>query len=271
MSKFAHDDFCKTYLKELLITIGKATASRPLKSETRAADLWFEPGQSSEEARSHLGLLSRLLPRDTLIEVFRNPATGFEIRSCKGKLYSLEAELLRKAKRQKQSLSEDKLPSLLLLMPTASQEIRDGFGAIQTGTSGVYLLPSEVRTTLVAVHQLPRTRDTLWLRILGRSGNQKRAIEEFADLGEAIPLYASIGEILADYQANLESRRKLTEEEEELIMNLSAAYLRKREEWKDEGKIEVARNLLRQGMTVEFVVQATELTIEQIEQLRDQL
>jgi predicted transposase YdaD len=48
---------------------------------------------------------------------------------------------------------------------------------------------------------------------------------------------------------------------------------RKREEWKDEGEQngvhKVARNLLRQGMTVELVAQATELTIEQIEQLRD--
>ena len=91
-----------------------------------------------------------------------------------------------------------------------------------------------------------------------------------------VPLNANIGELLADYRAMLESRKSpMTEDEEELIMNLSTAYLQKREEWKEEGKKEgvyqVASNLLRQGMAIELVVQATELTLEQIAKLRQEL
>jgi predicted transposase/invertase (TIGR01784 family) len=94
-----------------------------------------------------------------------------------------------------------------------------------------------------------------------------------------MPLYVSISEILADYRANLEANRTLTQEEEELIMNLSAAYLQKRSEWKEEGLQEglqegvykVARNLLRQGMPIELVAQVTELTIDQVRELRDRL
>ena len=287
MSKFAHDNFAKNYLEELLTTIGRTTPSRPIKSEVRAADLWFERGSASQEALFQLGLLADLLTKDSLIEVFRNPATAFEIRACKGKLYSLEGEFLRKAKREKQTLSQDQLPALLILMPTASEEIRSGFGAIETNIPGVYSLPVQERTTLVIIHQLPNIPETLWLRILGRSGNQKRAIDEFLQLPETMPLYVSIGEILADYRANLEVNRKLTQEEEELIMNLSAAYLQKRSEWKKEGLQEglreglqeglqegvhkVARNLLRQGMTIVLVAKATELTIDQVKELRDQL
>ena len=103
----------------------------------------------------------------------------------------------------------------------------------------------------------------------------------------ATPLNANISELLADYRAMLESRKlaktnpnpSITQEEEELIMNLSAAYVKKKEEWREDGIQEgeqrgtykVASNLLRQGMAVERVSQVTELTVEQINQLREQL
>ena len=66
-------------------------------------------------------------------------------------------------------------------MSTASQEIREGFAVTPTETSGVYLFPKYDRSTLVALHQLPKTEDTLWLRLLARAGEQRRAIEEFAE------------------------------------------------------------------------------------------
>ena len=58
-------------------------------------------------------------------------------------------------------------------------------------------------------------------------------------------------------------------------MNLSAAYLQKRSEWKEErlqeGIHKVAQFFLRQGMTIALVAQATELTIDQVTELRDRL
>jgi hypothetical protein len=74
---------------------------------------------------------------------------------------------------------------------------------------------------------------------------------------------------VSNYRANLEANRPLESEEEELIMNLSAAYLKKREEWKEEGKLEVAINLLREDFTIDLIVRATGLSIETIESLRD--
>jgi predicted transposase YdaD len=56
-------------------------------------------------------------------------------------------------------------------------------------------------------------------------------------------------------------------------MNLSAAYLKKQEEWKLEGKLEgkleAAIAFLRAGATSEFIAQAMEMPIETIENLRD--
>jgi SOS response regulatory protein OraA/RecX len=59
-------------------------------------------------------------------------------------------------------------------------------------------------------------------------------------------------------------------DEEDLIMNLSAAYLKKREEWKEEGELKTAINLLRQGFSAEVIAEAASLSIEMIANLRDQ-
>jgi predicted transposase/invertase (TIGR01784 family) len=164
-------------------------------------------------------------------------------------------------------------------MPTASEDIRDGFGASQTEISGVYNLPKLERTVLLVLHQLPKTRDTLWLRLLARAGEQQRAIVEFTELPPETGLYASISDLLANYRAILEARGKLTPEDEELIMNLSTAYLKKREEWKQEGeqegikrgRQEVACNLLREGSDIELIARVSGLTIAEVQQLSEQL
>jgi hypothetical protein len=272
MPKFPHDDFSKAYLTELLSTIGKATPNHPLKAETQEADLWFELNPKAQANRPLLGLLGQLLTRNSLIEVFRNPATPIEIRTCQGKLIDKETELLRKAKRRKQTLAETDLPELWLIMPTCSQEIRSGFGTSPTKTKGVYRFPHYQRTGLIVVHQLPKTESTRWLRILGRATNQQQAIDEFAQLPSKNSLYASIDELLGNYLAILESRRQLTSEDEELIMNLSAAYLRKQQEWKQECRqetlTEVAINMLQQDFAADVIAKATGLSVRKINQLR---
>jgi hypothetical protein len=273
MSKFKHDSFAKSYLAELLNRIGKATPNKRIPAEERAADLWFELNPKAQTQRKQLGLLGELLTRNALIEVFRNAATPVEIRSCQGKLFDREAELIRKAKRRQKTIAEAQLPYLWLIMPTASDEIREGFGVVPTRTPGVYEFPRLQHTGLIVVHQLPKTKATLWLRILGREGNQKRAIEEFTQQSSADELHVIIEELLANYRAQLENLgRSLTPEDEELIMNLSAAYLKKQQEWLTEGRQEERREIaiaaLREGYSPESISTLTGLSLEAIEKLR---
>jgi hypothetical protein len=280
MSEFPHDDFSKAYLTELLKRIGNARANRALKAETRIADIWFKFNAKRHQQHWHkLGLLGELLTRDSLIEVFRNPATFVEIRACQGKLSHLEGELLRKAQKRDQTLKETELPDLWLIMPTASQNVRESFAVQATEHPGVYRFPPGQRAGLIVVHQLVQAEATLWLRMLGRDNQQKIAIEEFSQTPPNNVLYASIEELLANYRANLESRGELTQEEEELIMQLSEAYLKKRQEWYEEGQQDgetktlrsVAIKLLRQGIALEVIVQTTGLSIATIEQIHQEI
>jgi hypothetical protein len=271
MSEFPHDDFAKDYLTELLSNIGTAVPNKVIKSERREGDIWFErnPKLTIAAQRKKLGLMGQLLRRDSLIEVFRNPATAMEIRSCRGKLTDIEGDMARAAKRKDETLTEEMLPDLWFIMPTASEEIRQGFGIRKSRIPGVYRWPKLDRTGLIVVHQLPVTEETLWIRLLGRAGNQERAIHELVTKPDRSVLYNSIEDILTNYRTKLEANRSLTPDEEELIMNLSAAYLKKQEEWKEEGKLETIMAFLRAGATPEFIAQAMEMPIATIEKLRD--
>ena len=116
-----------------------------------------------------------------------------------------------------------------------------GLGAneiVEDWIEGVYFLPNILKTAIVVIHQLPENEDTLWLRVLGKGGTQKRAVEELTELPENNPFRENLLEILADWRKNLELRDNLSREEEEVIMNLSPAYLQQIEDWKQEGKQE---------------------------------
>ncbi|MFN7285041.1 MAG: hypothetical protein ACK5UF_17110, partial [Dolichospermum sp.] len=109
---------------------------------------------------------------------------------------------------------------------------------VEDWVKGVYFLPNILKTAIVVIHQLPENEDTLWLRVLGKGGTQKRAVEELTELPENNPFRENLLEILADWRKNLELRDNLSREEEEVIMNLSPAYLQQIEDWKREGKQE---------------------------------
>jgi hypothetical protein len=104
--------------------------------------------------------------------------------------------------------------------------------------TGVYFLAKSLKSGIIVIHQLPVNEDTLWLRVLGKGGTQKRAVEELVELPERNPFRENLLEILANWRKNLELRDNLSTEEQEDIMNLSPAYLKQREEWKLEGKQE---------------------------------
>jgi len=48
-SKFVHDDFGKSYLDGLLSPLGTVKVNFPFPAQTRAADVWFVPGDSTAE------------------------------------------------------------------------------------------------------------------------------------------------------------------------------------------------------------------------------
>ena len=248
MTRFPHDQFAKEYLKELLTPLGQVETSRNVAGEVREIDVLFTPSSTPTSATQTLGLLGKIATTPAIFEPFRNPVTASQIRSCMSKLFDVYADIERQAKRENTRFNEAELPKLWILSPTASPLLLDSFGGsvdVENWVQGVYLLPENLKTAIVAIHQLPRTRETLWLRILGKGKVQTQAINDLAELSQDNPLRGNALELLYNLRVTLEANQTLDTEDRELIMELSPLYLERLDAALLEGQRIVVENLLR--------------------------
>jgi len=266
MTREIHDQFAKDYLSELLSHLGEVETSREVTSEVRQVDVYFIPAARPTDIDPKLlGLLAPMAKTAGLFEPFRNPPTPVEISNCLVKLFGIQGEQRRQARRENVSQTQLDSPRLWVLSPSISTPILRGFGAkpdqSEEWPPGIYFLPKFFYTGLVAIHQLPVTPETLWLRVLGRGEVQKAAIDELVALPEANPLRRYLLEILASWRINVELSQDLDrQEKQELTMNLSPAYLRWREETflegrqegRQEGLQEERRSMIENFLRVRF-------------------
>jgi hypothetical protein len=154
-----------------------------------------QPAQSLEK----LGLLGRMATNYAIFEPFRNPVSRSEIRSCIGKLFDVHADLERQAKRNETRINETELAQLWIFTPTASVDILESFNGTLDETNwgkGIYFLSTGLKTVVVAIHQLPSTPETLFLRVLGRGKVQRQAVEELEALANNSPFLGDIIELV---------------------------------------------------------------------------
>jgi hypothetical protein len=128
-----------------------------------------------------------------------------------------------------------------------SNRVIEHFGAVQKPNwpLGFYFSQS-FRTALVAIHQLPVNEATLWLRLMGRDGVQRRAITELLALPPDHPMKRRTMEHLAVLQISLNVGQNLTTDERALAMNLTPVYEKWRQETLDEGRQEGRQEGLEQ-------------------------
>ena len=261
MTRFIHDRFAKEYLEELLSPMGTVNVGRDVTSEVREIDVYFTPTNAIPEYSETLGLLGKMANTTAIFEPFRNPANVSEICSCLGKLLDVRGELERKFRRENTRYDDGELPKLWILMPTASKSLVDSFNAIpdtENWMQGIYFFGESLRTAIVAIHQLPETPETLWLRILGKGGVQQRAISQLSALATDDPLRIIALELLYRLQSNLvtDAPQELEPEERELIMTIAplfqqeiqAARQQAREEGLEEGLEQGLERGLEQGL-----------------------
>lgn len=248
MTRIAYDQFSKQVLKELLGSSGTVETSKDVPAEVRQIDLYFVPRPETEQQRKALGLLGRLASKPGAFEPFRNLVKPREIRSCIGKLYNLHNSLERELYRQNKPLAEEEdLPQLWILTPTASVQILEGIRAEEERDwpDGVNLLGSTLKAGVVVIHQLPRTPETMWLRLLGRGNVQKQAIAELRALPEDNPFRFNALELVYNLLAILKTRKDLEPEDEELIVELSPIYTQRLESATKQGQRLMVESMLR--------------------------
>ncbi len=284
MTRFIHDKFAKDYLEELLKDYGQVKPSEKVAGEIKEIDVLFTPNKQQSSNLQVLGLLGRFAEHPAIIEPFRNPASSDEICDCLLKLLEVKAVVRREAKANKTKLPNSEIPKLWILTPTISETRLSSFRTIQKADwlSGVHFLPDPLRTAIVAIHQLPQTPETLWLRLLGRGSVQSQAIIELQALPLNHPYQKVTLELVYNLRENLRVNQKLSAEDRELVMRLEPLYQRDREQAKQEGRQEgrqqegqdlILRLLNRRigEIDASLIERVQGLSIEQLENLGEAL
>ncbi|NCS50272.1 MAG: DUF4351 domain-containing protein [Microcystis aeruginosa BK11-02] len=229
MTRFIWDKFSKDFLETLLSPYGTVVVSKEVTSEIKEIDVYFSP--NTAKIPPQLGLLGRLCQTPCLLEPYRNGITLDGINDCLSKRFAIREIFQREAKRNKQRISEEEIPKLWILTPTASERILSLF----TAQLQVYVLPEGFGTAIVVIHQLPAIPETLWLRLLGRGGIRERAIDELERLSPNAPLKSASLNLLYNLSRNLEALSKKTQEDRNFIMRLAPLYQQDREQAVQEG------------------------------------
>lgn len=229
-------------------------------------------------------MLGRFAENPAIIEPYRNPASTDEICDCILKLLEVKALQRREAKANKTKLQDSEIPKLWVLTPTISETRLSSFGTMQKEgwLSGVHFLPDALRTAIVAIHQLPQTPETLWLRLLGRGSVQSQAIIELQALPLDHPYQKATLELVYNLRENLRVNQELEADDRQLIMRLEPLYQRDREQAKEEGRQEgrqegeqdlIVRLLNRRigEIDASLIERIKGLSIEQLENLGEAL
>lgn len=100
MTRTMHDSFAKEWMQELLTDFGEVEIEKQIAGEVRKIDVYFCPNPTALESLKAFGLLGRMLSKPMLMEPFRNAAIEWDVRNSREKVFQLEGELTREAKRK---------------------------------------------------------------------------------------------------------------------------------------------------------------------------
>ncbi len=250
----------KNYLETFLSSSGDVKTSFDVTAKTQEIDVYFRP--TSPKIPPELGLLGKLAQTPCLLEPYRNPVTIDGIIACLSKLLTVREQLQREAHRHQQPLLAENIPRLWILTPTASQRIITAFSALNHPDwgEGIYFLAPALTTSLIVLHQLPETPETLWLRLLGRGGTRTRAIDELEALSPHHPFKSASLKLLYNLSRNLQALPKRTQEERKFIMRLAPLYEQDREAAIQKGRIEG----IQQGEAIGLQKEASKLVLRQL-------
>lgn len=226
------DRFAREYLSSLLVPY-EVEIDPQEDGQVRELDVCFSPRENPLVAPELLGWLGRMASTACAFQVFWHEPDAMEINECLANLFHWFSELENKASDRGNVLEEEDLPILWILIPSASLWMLKGFSAEleENWPEGIYFMAPSIKTAIALVNQLPPNPETLWLRVLGNGRTQAQAVREVAALPEDNPLRHNVLKILADWHISLQNKEDLTDEERELMGNLSPAYLR----WQEEG------------------------------------
>ena len=233
---------------------GTIAFEHPVVSGDLAIDIWFQPDPTMEALRQSAGLLGRLASIVCVIEPFSEAPRLHHLNDCVARVFLLHRLLRRRARGDRAVDEETSLtvvPRLVIVSAGRPETAMAGWTMQPMSgdpwpTHGLYASASAAGPWLVIVPELPRTRDTLLVRMMGRDDTLRAAIDDLdaleADAPErhiVAPLLRELkydrkrmGLVLTDKETGMirwvEIRDRVWKEEDERIAREQAMIERER-------------------------------------------
>jgi hypothetical protein len=274
MTQAPFDQLSKQYLTEFLEPLGEVRRQYEIPGEAKFVDVWFIPNPAAIAAED-LGLLGQMAQTPALFEPYSSLPSRTNVRVSIMKLVWVQEDERRKAKCDE--LPEDRVPVMWILAATTSRPLLQAANVLidPHWPTGVYFMGDIVKTAIVAIDQLPVVPETLLIRVLGRGKTQTQAIHEVLALPSDDAQRPRILTLLSNWHIRMDIGELADVFQQEEIMALSEAYTVWEQETTEKGLqaglqkkgVEVALNLLKEGMPVETIARVTGLTVSQIQEI----
>lgn len=249
--RFRFDRFFKRMLRKVLAKVGRVQAEVEVAVDAQRIDILFFPEPRSRNPGVDLGLLGRIAESAAVVEAFHVPPTRDEIRSVIRKLLAWHHLQLLQGRRRpsragmaaRQRGGSDVgpattatdaqpaapppgpvMPTLWIVSSGRPEGAMDGFSfrPLDGWPRGVYVFPPvDIPVRLVVVQELPETRDTLTLRLMGRGATAARAALELGGLPHHSWEQRVLASLVVGLRKNVDAANRtghLTEEEKEVLV-----------------------------------------------------
>jgi hypothetical protein len=224
------DQFNKRLFQELLSVCGQVIPNFAVLGEERAIDVFFAPFPNAQPDHDELGVLATIAQNPALFEPFRSGLSDEDIETCIMKLFMVNAEL----RRTNPNIPATIPPYLWIVAAEVSDRLLNDFnGMIDPKLGeGFYQLTKGLKTTIIAVEELPTTSETLWLRLMGKGRTQDDAIADLLMMPESDIKRSNALNLIVSWRINIEITNQVEQEERRILMAVSQVYL----EWEKQTK-----------------------------------
>lgn len=237
-----HDQFAKGILKIVLVGVARLETNREIPGHVLAADLWVEP-ESVNPDLAALGALGRMVASGPcLIEPFSGVPRIVEFRSCILKQYSLDHSQRRQARTA--GATPPPFPLLWVIANGSPDGAIDQFELrpMEGWPAGFMTGRPCDPLHLVIIRRLPRTPETILLRLLGRRDIFQEAMSELAALpatSQALSqLVTSVRNVVFEFRSDMhqDDLEGLDEDDMEAIRDIEAAAAEWEKRMRSEGR-----------------------------------
>jgi hypothetical protein len=244
------DQFAKSLLRDGLSLVSAAETEVEVLAATQKIDVYSVPDPAREAERARMGLLGDLSTEPSLFEPFHGTPSLRLVRRCLRKQLTWHHELERRARAAAGAIAPDEdadappqpavdFPALVVISPGRPEMVLDAYRC-EPAQAGVYHAVPGLVMRVVVLAELPRTRGTLLLRLLGTGRLLREALADLALLPEDAWEKSIAKPLLVHFRLGIQEPN---DEEDEVSAEIRAWF----EEYEQKLRAEARREGRREG------------------------